>query len=62
MKRDNKDSPYKMIRVSTMTRDRLQAVADAKGISIRALVDKVLADYATEQIREILVRNGIKLD
>jgi predicted HicB family RNase H-like nuclease len=51
-----------MIRVSTMTRDRLQAVADAKGISIRALVDKVLADYATEQIREILVRNGIKLD
>ena len=39
------------LRVSQITRDRLEAVADAENLSMRAAVEAAIADYHKKKIR-----------
>ena len=41
----NKHSPVVQVRVSELTRDKLQAIADARGMSVSKLSRKVLDEF-----------------
>ena len=53
----NKHSPVVQVRVSERTRDKLQAIADARGMSVSKLSRKVLDEFVK---RETLQREALR--
>jgi phenylpyruvate tautomerase PptA (4-oxalocrotonate tautomerase family) len=48
----NKHSPVVQVRVSELTRDKLQAIADARGMSVSKLSRKVLDEFVKRETLE----------
>jgi hypothetical protein len=48
----NKHSPVVQVRVSERTRDKLQAIADARGMSVSKLSRKVLDEFVKRETLE----------
>lgn len=49
---DGKHSPVVQVRVSERTRDKLRAIAKARGISVSKLSRKVLDEFVARETRE----------
>ncbi len=53
-----KESEYFQMRITIALKKRLEAVAELKGTTMKQLVDQVLGDYVSDEIRKVVDKSS----